>query len=270
MHIWWTTYIYSHAVFIFVGRTCFQARKYGKSQTYKLIWQPSISLNYTNLLQANPACIWMCSFVYVTAWLSSCGCLAAGVCWGRRHRCCWVSFGDSTHHSGFQRSRVHGRDCGGVKLSITSLFTDSASQEGDFPAAGIHAGVYCAQPYTSVEMLTSVEKNIFERWVKGCWCLEFPCYVLLGAYVLRNQFSGWWNNTHLNCQIVFFFNCSCSLLFYNEIKLVKNWNTQDTESRVGVSHVLRCFDARHLWGNINPPNVPSNKISLLKQKQKFK
>lgn len=129
---------------------------------------------------------------------------------------------------------------------------------GDFPAAGIHAGVYCAQPYTSVEMLTSVEKNIFERWVKGCWCLEFPCYILLGAYVLRNQFSGWWNNTHLNFQIVFFFNCSCSLLFYNEIKLVKNWNMQDTESRVGVNHVLWCLDGRHLWENINLPNVPSN------------
>lgn len=58
---------------------------------------------------------------------------------GRRRRCCWVSLGDSTHHSGFQQSRVHGRDCGGVKLSLTSLFTDSTSQEGDFPAAGIRA-----------------------------------------------------------------------------------------------------------------------------------
>lgn len=108
-------------------------------------------------------------------------------CW---RRCCWVSFGDSTHHSGFQQSRVHGRDCGGVKLSLTSLFTDSASREGDFPAAGVRAQNRHIQPCTSVEMLTSVDMNIIERWVEGCWCVEFPCDGLLGAYVLRNQFSG--------------------------------------------------------------------------------
>lgn len=101
---------------------------------------------------------------------------AAGTRQGRQRRCCWVGFGDRAHHSDFQQSRVHGHDCRSVKLSITSLFPDSASREGGFPAASVHMQS-CRSLRSALHICWSAnicgnELKRTESWLKGCWCLQ--------------------------------------------------------------------------------------------------
>lgn len=117
---------------------------------------------------------------------------AAGARRGRQRRCCWVGFGDRAHHSVFQQSRVHGHDCRSVKLSITSLFPDSASREGGFPAVSVRAqsqrSLCSALHICWTANICGNEHNrkVTERMLIFTNA-EF--LVVVGVHVHRNQFS---------------------------------------------------------------------------------
>lgn len=116
---------------------------------------------------------------------------AAGARRGRQCRCCWVGLGDRAHHSAFQQSRVHGHDCRSVKLSITSLFPDSVSREGGFPAASVHA--QSRRSLCSALHICWSANNCGTEHNKGDWkdvgAYKFLRNVLVGVHVHRNLFS---------------------------------------------------------------------------------